>query len=172
MQLHELKPIHKLKRKKRIGRGGKRGTYSGRGIKGQKARAGRRLKPVIRDLIKRYPKLRGYKFKSKVKSQKSKLAILNTETLEKKFKTGEKVSPKILIEKRLIRRIKGRIPKVKILGRHPPTTRGALREGGGRVGVPQKRAPGKLTKKLIIEGCQVSKSAREEIEKAQGIIRK
>ena len=69
MQLHELKPIHKLKRKKRIGRGGKRGTYSGRGIKGQKARAGRRLKPVIRDLIKRYPKLRGYKFKSKVKSQ-------------------------------------------------------------------------------------------------------
>lgn len=65
MQLHELKPKHKRKKRKRVGRGGKRGTYSGRGIKGQKARAGRRLKPVIRELIKRYPKLRGYKFKAK-----------------------------------------------------------------------------------------------------------
>ncbi|KPJ73361.1 50S ribosomal protein L15, partial [Parcubacteria bacterium DG_74_1] len=49
MQLHEIKPIHKLKKSKRIGRGGKRGTYSGRGIKGQKSRAGRRFKPVIRE---------------------------------------------------------------------------------------------------------------------------
>lgn len=41
MQLHELKPKHKAKKKKRVGRGGKRGTFSGRGVKGQKARAGR-----------------------------------------------------------------------------------------------------------------------------------
>jgi len=59
MQLHELKPIHKLKKRKRVGRGGKKGTYSGRGIKGQKSRAGRKLKPAIRELIKRYPKIRG-----------------------------------------------------------------------------------------------------------------
>lgn len=59
MQLHELQPKHKLKKQKRIGRGGKRGTYSGRGIKGQKSRAGRKLKPAIREFIKRYPKLRG-----------------------------------------------------------------------------------------------------------------
>jgi large subunit ribosomal protein L15 len=72
MQLHQLKPIHKLKKRKRVGRGGKKGTYSGRGIKGQKARAGRRLKPAIRELIKRYPKLRGYKFKSKIKNQNAK----------------------------------------------------------------------------------------------------
>jgi large subunit ribosomal protein L15 len=80
MQLHELKPIHKFKKKKRIGRGGKRGTYSGKGMKGQKSRAGRRLEPVIRGIIKRYPKLRGYKFKSKVKIQNSKV-----KTIKKNF---------------------------------------------------------------------------------------
>jgi len=59
MQLHELQPITKNKSKKRIGRGGKRGTYSGRGMKGQKARAGRKIRPAIRDLMQRTPKLRG-----------------------------------------------------------------------------------------------------------------
>jgi len=83
MQLHELHPIHKPKRKKRIGRGGKRGTYSGHGSKGQKARAGHKMKPIIRELIKKYPKLRGYKFKSKAKNQKSKMVTLNLEILEK-----------------------------------------------------------------------------------------
>ncbi len=143
MQLHELRPKYKLKRRKRVGRGGKRGTYSGRGQKGQKSRAGRRLKPVIRELIKRYPKLRGYKFRP----LKLKPAIINLETLEKKFKGGETVNPQILIKQQLIRRIKGKIPKVKIL------------------------AKGELTKKLIIEGCEVSKGAKEKIEKASGTIK-
>jgi len=143
MELHELRPKYKRKKRKRVGRGGKRGTYAGRGIKGQKARAGRRLKPAIRELIKKYPKLRGYRFKPK----KEILAIVNIEVLEKKFKTSEIVSPKTLLEKKIIGRIKGRIPKVKIL------------------------AKGKLTKKLIIEGCQVSKSAREKIKKAGGQIK-
>lgn len=143
MQLHELKPIHKKKMPKRVGRGGKRGTYSGRGIKGQKARAGRKLKPVIRELIKRYPKLRGYRFGQK----KLKPAIVNLENLEKKFQSSEIVNPKTLIEKRIIRRVKGKIPKVKIL------------------------AKGELTKKLIIENCQFSKSAKEKIEKVGGQIK-
>lgn len=59
MQLHQLQPLYKLKDKKRIGRGGKRGTYSGRGQKGQKARAGHKIRPALRDLIQRLPKLRG-----------------------------------------------------------------------------------------------------------------
>jgi len=147
MQLHQLKPIHKLKKRKRIGRGGKRGTYSGRGIKGQMARSGRRLKPIIRELIKKYPKLRGYRQEFKAQSSKLKTAILNLEVLEKKFNAEEKITPEILLEKRIVRKIKGKVPKVKIL------------------------AKGKLTKKLIIEGCQVSKSAREEIEKAGGTIK-
>jgi len=61
MQLHELQPTNKKKTKKRVGRGGKRGTYSGRGIKGQKSRAGRKIRPAIRDLMQRTPKLRGAK---------------------------------------------------------------------------------------------------------------
>lgn len=67
MQIHQLKPIHKIKKKKRVGRGGKRGTYSGRGLKGQKSRAGRKMQPAIREFIKKFPKLRGYRFKSKRK---------------------------------------------------------------------------------------------------------
>ena len=147
MQLHQLKPIHKPKKRKRVGRGGKRGAYSGRGQKGQKSRSGKRLKPMIRELIKRYPKLRGYKFKSKIKNQKSKIAIANLKTLEREFNSGERVSPKILLERKLIRRIKGEIPKVKILGK------------------------GKIIKPLIIENCQVSKSAKKMIEEADGIIK-
>lgn len=143
MQLHELKPIHKPKKEKRVGRGGKKGTYSGRGIKGQKARAGRKLKPAIREMIKRYPKLRGYKFKSKKKNQ----AIVNVGTFEKKFRESDLVSPQVLLEKRLIRKIKGRMPKVKILGK------------------------GKLTKSLTVESCEVSKEAKEKIEKAHGIVK-
>ena len=143
MQLHQLKPIHKEKRPKRVGRGGKRGTYSGRGLKGQSARAGRKMQPIIRELIKRYPKLRGYKFKR----VNLKPAVVNIGILEKKFKPADVISPKVLLEERIIRRILGRLPKVKILGK------------------------GKLTKKLIIEGCQVSKSAREEIKKAGGVIK-
>jgi len=140
MQLHELRPKHKLKKRKRVGRGGKRGTYCGKGVKGQKARAGKRFQPIIRSLIKRYPKLRGYKFKP----LELKPIIINTEILEKKFKAGDKINPQVLLEKNLIRKIKGRIPKVKILGK------------------------GKLTKSLTIENCLISKQAGEKIKKAGG----
>lgn len=64
MQLHQLKPKIKLKNKKRVGRGGKRGSFSGKGIKGQKTHAGRKIKSQIMELIQRLPKLRGFKNKS------------------------------------------------------------------------------------------------------------
>ena len=140
MQIHQIKPLHKKKKEKRVGRGGKRGTYSGRGIKGQKARAGRKFQPIIRAILKKYPKLRGYKFSP----QKKEMAILNLEVLEKEFKEGERVTPKILVERKIIRKIKGRVPPVKILGR------------------------GEISKKLIIEKCLLSESAREKIEKVGG----
>lgn len=73
MQLHELKSIHRKKQRKRVGRGGKRGGFSGKGIKGQKCRAGRKMQPLIRQIIKRYPKLRGYRFKSKLGPKKRKI---------------------------------------------------------------------------------------------------
>ena len=147
MRAHQIKPKHKTKKRKRVGRGGKRGTYSGKGMKGQKARAGRKMQPVVRELIKKYPKLRGYKFRIKIKDEKFKITPVNLEQIEKIFKESEIVNPKTLSEKKIIRKIKGKTPKVKILSK------------------------GELSKKLIIENCLLSKQAKEKIEKAGGIIK-
>lgn len=143
MQLHQLKPKHKLKKRKRVGRGGKRGTYSGRGLKGQKSRAGRKLVPVIRGLIKSYPKLRGYRFKR----FNERFAVVNLGVLDRKFEKSEIVTPKALLNRRLVSKIKGRLPRVKIL------------------------AKGELSKPLIIEGCAVSEAAEKKIKKAGGSIK-
>lgn len=75
--------IQKDKKKKRIGRGGKRGTTSGRGTKGQRSRSGHRIRPAERDLLIRLPKLRGYKNKS----IKKKSLALNVGNLEKSQET-------------------------------------------------------------------------------------
>jgi len=144
MQIHQLRPVHKPKRKKRVGRGGKRGNYCGRGIKGQNARAGAKFKPIIRDLIKRYPKLRGYKFRL---GKKPEVEIVNLNVLEKKFKENETICPASLVERKIIDKTGGKMPKVKILGK------------------------GKITKKLVIENCFLSKKAKEKIEKSGGEIR-
>lgn len=79
MQLHEIRTTRKYPRP-RVGRGGKRGTYSGRGMKGQKARAGHRIRPAERDLILRLPKLRGFKNKP----LRPKLPVINVGDLERR----------------------------------------------------------------------------------------
>lgn len=140
MQLHEIRPNHKRKTIKRVGRGGKRGTYSGKGMKGQKARAGRKFRPFIRELVKKYHKLRGYRSRRSVTPYVS----VSLDALAKHCKTGEVITPQFLIERRIARRIQGKIPMVKILDR------------------------GTLTKALIVESCLVSKGARQKIEKAGG----
>lgn len=142
MQIHQLQPQHKNKGRKRVGRGGKRGTYSGRGVKGQKSRAGRKLQPIMRELIKRYPKIRGYRQELKPKH----LVALNLEVLEKNFEAAGKITPGVLVEKKIIRKIRGVVPLVKILSK------------------------GELTKPLNIEDCLVSKQTRVKIEKAGGIV--
>lgn len=142
MQLHELKQNHKVKAKKRIGRGGKRGSYSGKGMKGQKSRAGSNLQPIIRDIIKKYPKRRGYRFNS---WQEKPIAV-NLNILEKNFTAKDKVSPAILAEKGIIRKQGNKLPMVKILGR------------------------GEIAKALTIEDCKISKNAKEKVEKAGGKI--
>ena len=143
MQIHELKRKHKNKTKKRVGRGGSKGTYSGKGNKGQKSRAGRKMVPIIRELIKRYPKLKGYRAFVLPKG----IAVVNLEILEKNTKDGETINPENLIVKGIISNIKGKTPKVKILG------------------------TGKLTKKLVFENCMFSKTAKEAVEKAGGSIK-
>ncbi len=79
MQLHQLKPRHRQYPKTRVGRGGKRGTTSGRGQKGQKSRSGHRIRPAERDYIQRLPKLRGYKNRSDKQAR-----IINVQDLEKR----------------------------------------------------------------------------------------
>ena len=67
MQIHNLKREHKNKKDRIVGRGGKHAKTSGRGGKGQTARAGNKRRPELRDIIKKLPKNRGYQFKSKKK---------------------------------------------------------------------------------------------------------
>jgi len=142
--IHQIRPVHKRKKEKRVGRGGKRGTYSGRGIKGQKARAGRKIKSEIKELILRFPKLRGLGFK---KPPKEKPEIVNLKKIEEKFNEGEVVSPQTLFEKGIVEGEGKKPPKqVKILGE------------------------GNLTKKLIFKNCLFSESARQKIIEAGGKI--
>lgn len=143
MQLHQLQPKYPSQGKKRVGRGGKKGTYSGRGGKGQSARSGRKMVPIIRELIKRYPKLKGYR----TFRVEDTAAIVNLGILEKKVKDGDIITPKTLVEKGLVRQVKSKIPAIKILG------------------------TGKITKKLSFEGVAFSKSAKVAIEKAGGSIK-
>jgi ribosomal protein L15 len=67
MQIHNLKRNHKNKKDRLVGRGGKHAKTSGRGGKGQTARAGNKRRPELRDIIKKLPKHRGYQFNSKKK---------------------------------------------------------------------------------------------------------
>ncbi|MBI2038720.1 MAG: 50S ribosomal protein L15 [Candidatus Niyogibacteria bacterium] len=142
MQLNELKPKTARKTKKRVGRGGKRGTFSGRGTKGQKARAGHRIRPEMRDIIKKIPKLRGYR--SKIRSHR--IAVVNIGALNKHFQDGETVTPEALAKKGLLHRRGGKIPEVKLLG-------------SGEVG-----------RKLLVKNCQLSATAKTQIEKAGGSV--
>ncbi len=147
MQLHNIKSKHRPKKAQRISRGGKRGGYSGRGMKGQKSRAGAKIRPTIRDLMTKFPKQRG-RAKHAFKSLFSKPDILNLKDIEKKFKDGEIISPKTLFEKGIIRMRKGILPEVKIL------------------------SEGEISKKLVFQNVLLSKPARAKIEKSKGIIRK
>lgn len=113
MQMHRLQRHTSSRRARRIGRGGKRGTYSGRGIKGQRARAGAKFRPAEREILKRIPKLRGYRFKS---FQIRPVAV-PFHRIEKKFSSGSEISPQSLFDAGLVRHVKGRLPRVKIVGK-------------------------------------------------------
>lgn len=150
MQIHQLRPSQKSKPRQRVGRGGKKGTYSGRGMKGQKSRAGRKPRPGFAGgdttLVKRLPKKRGTVGKVPIRKgirpsrNRTKPVILTLGDLEESFKAGEIVSPKTLLKKGLVGRIKGRVPKIKVLKK------------------------GEIKKKLIFKGIKFSKSAYEVVK--------
>lgn len=108
MQIHSLHNPAPRKRHRRVGRGGKKGTYSGRGLKGQRSRSGARIRPAIRDFIKTVPKKRGYRFGSIA----PKVAVINLGVLSKVSEAGDTVNITYLRKKGLV----GRQKRVKILG--------------------------------------------------------
>lgn len=140
MQIHKLQ-ARKLKKKKRVGRGGKKGTYSGKGMKGQKSRSGYSRRATWEGgrttIIAATKKNKGFK------SRNSKNQIVNLNSLEKKFKEGETVDLTALLKVGLIK--KNSIP-VKILG------------------------VGEISKKINIKGLLVSETAKKKIKKAGGTV--
>jgi len=139
MQLHELQPKTKFKSRKRVGRGGKRGTYSGKGQKGQKSRAGHRIRPAERDFIQRLPKLRGFKFKS----LKEKPVVLNLGFLTSKIKSG-------------------------IINREALLAAGLISKSKKNVKIVGQKKGNEPIKAVEISGLKVSKKLKEEIEKSGG----
>ncbi|MEX2052137.1 MAG: hypothetical protein WD991_00375 [Candidatus Paceibacterota bacterium] len=93
MQIHNLKRKNKNKKDRLVGRGGKHAKTSGRGGKGQTARAGNKRRPELRDIIKKLPKNRGYSFKSIRRSiiiSKDKLATPSEKFSEVRKRLGLK----------------------------------------------------------------------------------
>ncbi len=138
--LHNL-PKGSARKKKRLGRGkgSGKGTFSARGLKGQRARSGGRQglarRAAFHQLLIRTPKLRGFKRASVT------VPVVNLSDLEKAFEAGEKVTAQALVAKRLIRSARAGF---KVLGH------------------------GTLTKALTIRASAYSNAARQAIEKAGG----
>ncbi|MBI4272705.1 50S ribosomal protein L15 [Candidatus Uhrbacteria bacterium] len=148
LTLHTLRATSgSRKPRKRIGRGlgSGHGAFSTRGIKGQRARSGGShglLRKGLQPILRQIPKLRGFK------SIHIKPFAVNVDVLEKRFSDGEVVNPKTLNQRGILTvSKKGANVRVKILGN------------------------GTLTKKLTIEGCELSRTASERITKAGGTIR-
>lgn len=142
MQLHDLQPKSRSD-KKRVGRGGARGKTSGRGHKGQLARAGGTPRPQIRDRIKKIPKLRGYQNNPVGKQS----VAVNLADFAHFVEENDFVSPQFLVNHDVIEKSGGQAPKVKILG------------------------DGEIDTAITVVRCAVSSSAEEKITAAGGEVR-
>lgn len=143
ISLHNLKTAKTVNKKsKRVGRGNAsgHGTYSTRGIKGQKARSGvSGLKRLgMKQMLLSVPKVRGFK------SAYSKNRVVNLESLNGKFKDGALITAAALLKAGLVN---GSTGSIKIL------SRGKLE-----------------LKNLTVQGLSMSQSARQAIETAGGKI--
>ncbi len=90
MQIHNLKRLHKNKKDRIVGRGGKHAKTSGRGGKGQTARAGNKRRPELRDIIKKLPKNRGYRFNSIQRA-----VLVKKDTLAKKGESFKEIRARL-----------------------------------------------------------------------------
>jgi large subunit ribosomal protein L15 len=151
INLHSLKPAQSRKNRKRIGRGlgSGKGRYSGRGIKGQKSRAGsHKMRAGFEGgqmpIYMRLGKQRGSTSKDAmpIGPFRTSTAPVNVGSLDR-FDDGAEVTPETLVEKGLLKNTK---IDVKLLGN------------------------GELKKKLTIRVHAISATAREKVEKAGGTV--
>jgi large subunit ribosomal protein L15 len=149
LNLSNLKPASPRKDRKRIGRGpgSGKGRYSGRGIKGQKARSGsHKMRAGFEGgqtpIYMRVGKQRGPYSKDAmpIGPHRTFMAAVNVRDLDR-FEAGTDVTPQVLAEAGLIRNAR---TEVKILGQ------------------------GELSKKLSVTAHAFSATAREKIEGAGG----
>src|ERR687891_2380863 len=152
LSLHTLKPAQKRQARKRIGRGmgSGKGRYSGRGIKGQKARAGsHKMRAGFEGgqmpIYMRLGKQRGPYSKDAmpIGPHRTSTVPVNLRDLDRVFADGDEVTLEALREKGLIKDTK---TDVKILG------------------------TGELKKKLRVTAHAFSATAREKIESAGGTV--
>jgi large subunit ribosomal protein L15 len=151
LNLSNLKPAQARQERKRVGRGlgSGKGRYSGRGIKGQKSRAGSHAMRAGFEggqmpLAMRIPKLRGNTSADAmpVGPFRTYSQPVNLKDLDR-FEAGEEVTPETLKAKGLIRSVR---KDVKLLG------------------------AGELSKKLTISVHAASATAREKVEAAGGTL--
>ncbi|HWO07591.1 MAG TPA: uL15 family ribosomal protein [Candidatus Paceibacterota bacterium] len=146
---HITRPKSLKRPYRRVGRGqsSTRGKQSGRGGKGQTARAGAKIRPALRDIIKKIPKRRGFgKNRGRtVWGLKPRPIAVTLAQLEAKFDAGAEITPKAIVEKGILSIGKGRIPAVKIVGAD-------------------------VQKKFTVKDATVSAGAKAAIEKAGGSI--
>lgn len=144
MKLHELAPAEGAKKyRKRVGRGNGsgHGTYSGRGLKGQKSRSGGQINPRFEGgqvpLVLRLPHKRGF-----TNIFKKQFHLVNVDALDR-FEAGSEVTPEALAAAGLVRDTK---LQVKLLG------------------------DGELSKPLTIRVHKWSGSAQRKVEAAGGTL--
>ncbi len=145
MQQHLLRQPKGAKRsRKRVGRGDGSGygSYSGRGVKGQKSRSGGGVRPTFEGgqlpIVKALPTLRGF-----TNIFRTEYSVVNVGRLAS-FTADSEVTPRVLLDRGILRNLKR---PVKILG-------------NGDIDVP-----------LVVEAHKFSVSAREKIEAAGGVVR-
>jgi large subunit ribosomal protein L15 len=152
LNLSNLSPAQPRKDRKRIGRGlgSGKGRYSGRGIKGQKSRAGSNKMPAGFEggqmpIDMRFGKLRGNTSADAmpIGPFRTYSQPVNVKSLEERFDAGAEVTPDALKAAGLIAKVS---VDVKVLGE------------------------GELTKKLAVTAHSFSRSAVEKIEAAGGTV--
>ncbi len=145
MQQNTIKSNQPRKNRKRVGRGDAsgHGSYSGRGMKGQKSRSGGGVRPGFEGgqlpMIKRLPSLRGF-----TNVFKKQFNAVNLDRIMEKFPEGGDIETKDLVGARVIR---DNGHPTKILGR------------------------GEVTVALSITANKFTKSAKEKIEAAGGSVK-